>query len=156
MVRLGIVAFLAVTALCVVAAIPAKANGGPVGDSWEEINADALVAHCRAISRQDRDSGVTSRMRAGTLKTVECLKDEVVRQAAALIDPEVMDAVEIRETVESLSWSYMTLYWSVYNDRRVCSPTCGTIYHTFHVGRAAGLFEEILRRIIAQRNADRK
>lgn len=93
-----IAALLAI--LCAVAAGPARANGAPAG-GWQEIDADALVEACWAISHEDRASGSSLRMSEGAATTLECLREEIIRQAEAFLDPRHTDMAEIREMLVS-------------------------------------------------------
>ncbi len=142
---------IAAALLCLVSA-PATATGR----SRPEIDADALVARCREMSRQDMESGVTARMREGMANTVECLADEIVRHAGAFFDPRSMTEAEVRQALEDIGASYGKLYWVMYNAHRGCEPGCGTMYHVVHMGALAGLYEEILRDLVRQRNEYRE
>lgn len=126
---------------------PAAAGAAP---AWTEIDAEALVAQCWAISQEDRDSGVTSRMRQGTANTIDCFAEEIVRHATAFF--RTRSEEQIRQLVEDIGMPYAEFYWVMYNENVGCEPSCGTVYHVFHVGALSALFEDMLRKLISQRN----
>ncbi len=60
---------------------PAKAGGT---EPFEPINAKAMIDTCWALSKEDRDSGVTGRMRSGSARTAGCLQNVIVEQASEM------------------------------------------------------------------------
>jgi hypothetical protein len=120
---------------------------------WQEIDADALVAQCWALSQEDRDSGITSRMQQGTTKTLECLKEEIIRQGTEFLGRQGMSEAEIGQTLEEISAPYGRLYWAMYNSHKGCEMGgCGTMYHVLPGLALANLHETILRDLVTQRN----
>jgi hypothetical protein len=128
--------------------VPAAAGAGTPG--WTEIDPEALVALCWAVSQEDRDSGVTARMVQGTGDTIDCLEEEIVRHATEFLTTKNED--EIREAVSAIKKSFAEFYWAMYNENKGCDPSCGSIHHVSHVSALAALLEDILRDLFAQRN----
>ncbi len=128
-------------------------GGAPAGgrEPFEPIDAEALIDACWAISREDRDSGVTARMRSGGLKTGLCLEDVIVSQAKEMFETDDLERIKVREKLDQLRNSYGGLYWSIYNEHNGCSP-CGTHGQVLHVLRYATLLESMIRDIVEERN----
>ena len=128
------------------------ATGGVGQKAPEPIDAEALIKECLDFSEDDRASGNTAQMRQGAWKTIDCYGQRILEQAGVLLVPEVID--EFQTDLNELGKAYARLYWKIYNDRRFCSPTCGTIYHLFPAGRADELYKQLLRDVVDQLNAD--
>jgi hypothetical protein len=143
---------LAATALLYLLFAPLAANGL----NWEQIDADGLVDHCREVSREKLESGVTVQMREGMANTIDCLAEEIVRHADAFLLPRTMSDAEVRQALSEIGASHGKLYWLMYNEHKGCQPGCGTMYHVFHVGALAALFQNILRDLVTQRNEYRE
>lgn len=133
---------------CLLCFVPAVA--GPAAPAWTEIDAEALIAQCFAISQEDWDSGVTSRMRQGTANTIYCIEEEIVRHATAFFA--TRNEEEIRQLIADIGGSYAQFYWIMYNENKGCDPSCGTVAHLFHLSAVSALLKDILRNLISQRN----
>lgn len=133
--------------------------------AFEKIDAQKEIDECSAVGQPDIESGVTSQMRRGGAKTAKCLEDRIVEHLRALFkgkesrtfpDGKTKFTEEgFRDVLKRLSISYGGLYWSLYNDHAGCTEPwgCGTMYHVFHLGKYTALLEQILRDVVAQRNA---
>ena len=125
------------------------------GDPFETIDPKPLIDACWALSKEDLDSGVTARMRSGTMRSIRCLQNVIRDQAKALFDEETLKSMNLEERLTKIREGYGGLYWAIYNDHRGCLPSrtgCGTFYHVFHVAALSSLLEEIIRDMIVQRN----
>ncbi len=129
-------------------------GGAPAGgrEPFEPIDAEALIDACWAISREDRDSGVTAGMRSGTARTAECLENVVYDQARAMFDLKRHPLREIRERIALIREGYQKFYWSLYNEHKMCRLWCGTDKHVYHISYYAKLLEEIVRDMVSERN----
>ena len=121
---------------------------------WAPLDADAIINNCWLTSEEDRDSGITSRMRNGTIDSAMCIRKQIVNNAAALFHESTYSEEDIDQHMELLSEGIQKFYWKLYNERVDCDhPTgCGTLYHVFHVGEIARVYESILRDVISKRN----
>jgi hypothetical protein len=123
---------------------------GAASPDWAEIDPEPLIDRCWSISQEDRDSGVTVLMSQGAANTIDCLEEEIVRHATAFF--KTKNEEEIRQLVSDLDKPYAEFYWVMYNENKGCEPSCGSMYHMFHVGALASLLENILRDLVSQRN----
>ena len=121
-------------------------------EAFEPIDADALIEKCWLISKEDRDSGVTARMRSGGARTAKCLQDVILDQVEAMFDPKTLTRKEALEKLHLISEGYQTLYWSIYNQHRKCARWCGTDRHVYHLGAYTALLEKIIRDMVDERN----
>jgi hypothetical protein len=112
-----------VSFLCLVGALSAPAAAQGDKSAWQQIDADALVEGCWALSKEDRDSGVTQRMREGTSRTLDCLKDEIVRQGSEFFDPQVTGEAETRQILDEISTPYGKLYQGLHRGRLRHGPS---------------------------------
>ena len=135
---------------CLQCLVPVAAGAA----EWTDIDAEALVALCWAISEEDRGSGVTSRMRQGTADTIDCLEQEIVQHATAFF--RTRSEEQIRQLVTDIGGSYAQFYWVMYNENKACDPGCGTVYHVVFIGEVAELLEDMLRDLVSQRNEYRR
>jgi len=138
--------------VCALYLAPIAAGAG--APDWVDIDAEPLIERCWAVSRDDRESGVTVRMGHGTADTIGCLESEIVRHATAFFATKNVE--EIRNLISNLDKSYAEFYWIMYNENKGCDPSCGSIYHMIHVGALASLLEDILRDLVSQRNSYQK
>ena len=125
------------------------------GNPFEPIDAQPLIDACLALSKEDRDSGVTARMRSGGARSIGCLQGVIRDQAEALFDEESLNSLDLEEQLTKIRKGYQTLYWAIYNDHRACRfprMECGTFYHVFHLGEHSSLLEKIIRDMVEQRN----
>ena len=129
----------------------ALAGGGP----FEPIDAQPLIDACWALSAEDRDSGVTARMRSGGARSIGCLEGVIRDQAEALFDEETLNSLNLEDQLTKIAKGYQTLYGAIYNRHTACGlprMECGSFYHVFHLGKHSYLLEEIIRDMVKQRN----
>lgn len=126
----------------------ASANGGR--RPWTEIDAQAAIERCWTVGQDKRDSGTTPVMREGTEETIECLEAEIMRHTSEFFIAK--DAAEVQDRLDTAHKSLRGLYWALYNNNQACSPSCGTMYYVLPASEIAGLWEDILRNIIRERN----
>ena len=79
-------------------------------EAFNPIDADALIEKCWSISKEDRDSGVTARMRSGGLRSALCLEDVIVSQLTEMFTPETLERIEVKNKLDQLRHSYGALY----------------------------------------------
>lgn len=118
------------------------------------LDAQKIISECWSISEKDRDSGVTSRMRSGSINTSICLKDQILLISIRLFENKYYLRQEMISDLEILSRITGRFYWGLYNQLNSCIPFCGTIYHTFHAVMIARMFEGILRDVVDQHNRE--
>ncbi len=140
--------------LCLAGVLSAPAAAQSEKPAWQKIDADALVSGCWVLSKEDRDSGVTQRMREGTARTLACLEATIIRQGAGFFDPQVMGEAETRQVLDEISAPYGKLYWAMAAGHKGCiaGGGCGTVQQVVPVLALARLFESVLRDLVAQRN----
>jgi hypothetical protein len=139
--------------LCLAGVLSASAAAQSEKPAWQKIDADALVSGCWALSKEDRDSGVTQRMREGTARTLACLEAAIIRQGGEFFDPQVMGEAETRQVLDEISAPYGKLYWAMAAGHKGCiAGGCGTVQQVVPVLALARLFESVLRDLVAQRN----
>lgn len=135
---------------------PAHATSSITAE-WEGIRARAgaraqkVIDACWAISQEDRDSGVTSRMREGGLKSALCLQEHIIMLAKTELfteSPEISEQIE--QKFHNLHAAYASFYWDLYNSIDPCSAWCGTENHVVHNGEYAHLLEKIVRDVYQQ------
>lgn len=137
----GLALSFALFVVCLAVSPAYSANEAP------DLDAQKLIDACWAISQQDRDSGVTSRMRQGALNSVLCLEDVIADQAEAFKFP--LD--DVRANLEKIRFGVGRLYWDIYNGHPGCKPSCGTFFHVVHLPPIGDVLEEIIRTMISQR-----
>lgn len=135
--------------LAVLTAFPASAGGT---EHFEPIDSEAMIEKCWALSKEDRDSGVTGRMRSGAANTIGCLEKVVLDQLQPLFpDGKYMSRKQAREHLDRIRIGVQKLYWSIYNEHVGCDPFCGTIYQVFHLSPNARILEDMIRALVRQR-----
>ncbi len=135
--------------LAVLTAVPASAGGT---EPFEPIDSEAMIEKCWALSKEDLNSGVTGRMRSGTMKTVRCMQNEIVEQAGEMFEPDVLSRQEVRDKLDKIRNGYGSLYWSIYNEHKRCGAECGTDRQVYHLGAYTALLEDIVRDMVRERN----
>lgn len=108
--------------------------------------AQEAIDACWAISLEDRNSGVTSRMRQGTLESALCMKEHIIYLSENVLfkdQPEVQS--EVKDSLENIKKGTGRLYWHLHNSHEYCglSP-CGTMYTMFHNSQFAEQMENII------------
>lgn len=128
---------------------PARAGGT---EPFEPINAKIFIEQCWALSKDDRDSGVTGRMRDGTMKTVRCMQGFIVDQAAEMFEPDTLSRQDVQGKLDNIRKNYGSLYWSIYNEHKRCGVECGTDRDVYHLAAYTALLEDIIRDMVRERN----
>lgn len=95
--------------------------------------AQRVIDKCWAISQDDRDSGVTERMRYGTWDTARCLRDHILFLSETILFEGNQDKqTEVKTNLENIINGYGKLYWALGNENNACKTSCGTIEHITH------------------------
>ncbi len=109
--------------------------------------AQKAIDQCWAISQDDKNSGVTARMRDGGIKTAMCLKEHILKLSAQVLFKK--DAARQKEVADELQQIYEStgrMYWLLNNEHDACTiEFCGTMYTIFHADQMAVTMENILR-----------
>lgn len=109
--------------------------------------AQQIIDACWAESQDDRDSGVTLRMRQGTTDSVHCMRDHILSLSKNTLfknNPDMQ--TEIEESLNAVISDVGRLYWNLNNSHDVCTESpCGTMYTLFHNESVAKVMENILR-----------
>ncbi|MAO93522.1 MAG: hypothetical protein CMM81_18520 [Rhodospirillales bacterium] len=127
--------------------IPASAD-----EPLPDLTADEIIEHCWAISLELRSKPNTEAIRAGHLDTALCLENAIIDYASDFIDPNSMTRSEIEGKMNQTRYAIGGLYWSLYNEHRACSfPSCGHFFQSFHNNMLSKVYEEVLKRVMAQR-----
>ena len=142
-----------VAALSIVAFVhgEAQAQLSPAREAAANAEAKKLIDGCWAISKELRDRGSSADIRNGSAKSIGCLHELILDQTEAMFEPRYLSRKVAMARLDKLADSYQKFIWDIHNSHRGCSPTCGTIYHVFHLGSHAGLLEEMLRTMIHKR-----
>lgn len=144
------IAFSSIVILSIICQLPSVQAGGI--QPFEPINAEALIDACWKISKEDRDSGVTTRMRHGSARSIRCLQNVILDQVDAMFDPKYLSREQAKKQLRKIIEGYQPLMWSIYNEHKSCGVECGTDRHVLHLGDHAALLEDILKQMINERN----
>lgn len=108
--------------------------------------ANKVIDECWAVSQDDRDSGVTLRMREGTLVTANCLRDHIVSLSKdVLFKNNAEQQANIETSLNELMQHAGRIYWDLNNDHDVCKESsCGTMYTVIHNMSVARMLEKIV------------
>ncbi len=123
--------------------------GDRAADNWQtkaDKAAQKVIDQCWAISQADRDSGVTSRMRHGSLQTALCIEKHILFLSSTVLykgDKEAQNRV--KSSLEEIHKGVGKLYWDLHNSHAACQPSCGSMYTILHNGETAHVMEKILR-----------
>ena len=130
--------------------VPAGMAGA---EPFQPIDAKALIKPCWDLSEKKRASGVTARMRQGTLDTVLCLEKVILDQVEILFPDGInLSRAEAEEKLERLRFAVGSFYWSLYNGHKGCDGFCGTMWQVLHLAKNADFLEQMIRDIADQRN----
>lgn len=132
-----------------------QAGGLEANGPAAHIDAEALIKDCTDRFKVELDSGVTSRMRAGSADIIDCLNEKILEQVRAVM-PEPDAAVKRYEAyLNQLSYSHQRIWWEFYNENKSCAAQpCGTLMHVFHLGRHMALLKDMLRNIVHHRQSE--
>jgi hypothetical protein len=111
-----------------------------------------MIDTCWALSKKDRDSCVTGRMRSGSARTARCLQNIILDQSEEMFEPDTLSRQEVLEKTDKISEGYQTLYWAIYNTHKRCDRFCGTDKHVYHLSAYTSLLEDIIKDMINERN----
>lgn len=135
--------FLFILLACLIS-LPAR---GEDHSAQAEKAAQKIINACWTLSEEDRDSGVTARMREGTLNTALCMKKHILALSKQVLfkdDPLIQK--DVAEDLDKIHHGVGGLYWNLHNSHDSCSQNpCGTMYHVLHNGALAHTMEDILR-----------
>ena len=134
----------AVVCSVVAFSVVAFASHAPLagGNPFEPIDAEPLIDACMALSKEDRNSGVTTRMRSGSARSIACLEGVIRDQAEALFDEETLDSLKLKQQLARIAEGYQALYWAIYNKHRACGlphMACESNYQVIHLGKHSNL-----------------
>ena len=110
-----------------------------------EKHTQKIIEACEAPSREDWDSGVTSRMREGSYKKIECLTKEINSIAKTILHPD--EVKEFSEYVDKYTENSYYIYNTIHNSNKSCTP-CGTMYHVLYLGDVTEVLENLLKRML--------
>lgn len=117
----------------------------PSAEDLARQEAEAVVEECWAKSQEDRDSGVTSRMRHGTLSSALCIRDHILYLFKTVIykgnDEEYFKA---EMALDEIKKGTGKLYWSMNNNNAFCAPFCGSMNHVLHNAKVGDVMEATL------------
>ncbi len=114
------------------------------------VDPEKMIKACWKISKKDRDSGVTGRMRHGAARTVGCLEEVIIGQVKIMFEPDVLSAAQAQKYLDQLRNGAGKLYWDIYNNHKGCF--CGTMYQLLHLSGIADILERMIRVMARQRN----
>lgn len=117
--------------------------------------AQKAIDTCWAISLEDRDSGVTTRMRSGALDSALCMEKHIVELSQKYLFKNNPDKVQrVKEDLEKFRSGYGHLQWMLYNEIDSCfegiNAGCGTMYHSVHNSAYAKSLEDVILRFYGQ------
>lgn len=113
-----------------------------------------IIDTCWALSKKDRDSGITSRMMNGSYKTVNCLHKEIVRLSKPFFNKETDHQKFITELETSIENAY-SLNWLLFNGGCYQAP-CPTMFRASHISSVAHMLEDILNLLFSQAEFNNK
>ena len=92
------------------------------------------IQSCKEKAQPMWDSGVTLSMRKGNGVYGKCLLATIKAKLPEVFD----DQAEIEATytaIETAAQNAASAHYSIYNNNKLCSPRCGTLYTvTYHTG----------------------
>ncbi|OEJ65629.1 hypothetical protein [Magnetovibrio blakemorei] len=152
MITRNMMAFIFACAILVWGTIPATAGGNAKTTPKVDIpNAEELIKHCWDISKEKRAEIYEKSWREGHLDTALCLEQAIIDNASILIYEGFYSREKIESEIRLVGKTYGNFYSAMYNENKACSPSCGTIRHTWHISKISKLYESILEDIIALR-----
>jgi hypothetical protein len=113
-------------------------------------DAQALIDKCWAISLKKRSSPAIADIVNGHHDTLDCL-ERVIEEQFKLYPENLLAPGEVKKKLRNLQRSAGKLYSLIYNENPGCMPTCGTMYHTFHLGELARILEHMIHVMIGRR-----
>jgi len=127
---------------------PTTAGGLPAPDLPDP---QAIIDACWAVSKEDRESGVNSRMREGHVWTSVCLEKKVIELLDTLkFGESFISRAEAKQELDNLRTSVHRLYWMIYNDNEHCGMSCGSMWFAQHLPTHSKLLEDMIRTMIRQ------
>ncbi len=108
--------------------------------------AQKAIDACWAISQEDRDSGVTGRMRSGALDSALCMEEHTLMLSETVLFKNNKQAqAEVKESLEKITDGTGRLYWLLHNSHDGCGGACGSMYQILHNSQVAKEMEEVVR-----------
>lgn len=136
----------------VATANPARAGEGDEPGSERE-RVESAIQACWALSERERALGSTAAMRHGAAVSIACLERALQNELRALLTASSYAELDLPKRLESLSDSYQSIYWQLYNGSRPDESWRGTMYQVFHLSAYARLLESMIRDAAAEREA---
>lgn len=144
----------AAAGLVIAATGVSAASAGGAAESAQE-RTEAAIEACWALSEAERDSGVTSEMRHGTVVSARCLEGVLQDELRGLLADATLERLDLPSQIEALRNSYESIYWELYNGgRRNSRDWRGTMYQVFHLGKYTALLEQMIRDIAFERDSE--
>ncbi len=110
--------------------------------------ADKKAAECMELSREERDSGVTARMRSGMQKSVICLKAAILQRAEDAPLKKQDKVARLSKAIDVWEEQDAEILWMMHNERDDCSAgMCGTMYQVTYLGDHYAMLTQMLRNI---------
>ena len=116
-------------------------------------DAETLIKACKIASREDRESGVTARMRYAANRNVKCLQKHITAQTAILVYAPV--AKNVPELIQNIERDSRKLFSAIFTESNACNYSCGTMATVSLISHVVWIHEHILRTVIAQRKIHR-
>ncbi len=132
-----------------------QASAAPKKKPYQPIDAKVLIDACWEISKEKREGpdANTGTMRQGSVESIKCLEEEILRNGGILLGKKGMDRATMKGHLDSIRTGVGKLYWTIYNEHKGCKiGACGTIHTLFHLPPIAEIFEKLLKDIVDQRN----
>lgn len=116
-----------------------------------KVAAQRMIDKCWSISKEDRDSGVTERMREGSQNTTTCFEDHIIELSKTYLYPNNPEQIaQLQKDLDDIGRGYYGFYWGLFNEIEPCRGHCGTMNHIFADGRYAHLLEDMVKSIYLQ------
>jgi hypothetical protein len=142
---------IAVLALEEVSLSPAQADDRVgMASLFRQIDAEEMIDHCWDISLALR-SGSTASARRGFVESVACLRKTIVEQALPMFEPGVLTPAYAEWLLIRMADPYAEFFDNLYNSHKHCF--CGTMMTSIDLWAVSRLYEQVLRDVVAQRNA---
>lgn len=118
----------------------------PVPKNKELINSNKIIEKCWNISNLDNGQGNSNLIIVDTENTITCLEKAIVEHMVVLLGSERRD--DIKQRVQKFITAAGDLHYPIDNERKDCTPLCGTMYPGMSMGAVAEFLGEILKHTI--------
>ncbi len=113
--------------------------------SMAQEKAQQAIDACWAISEDDVKSGITAKMRQGTINSSNCMENHVIDLAQNYLYPKSPSLLqETQQELKAIRTNYFEFYWNLYNKIDSCRPSCGTMHYVRSDIKYAKLLESII------------